>query len=275
MKDPFVALKNTLQPIFQITPMKNGSYIYPEVQLLKYALDNFQLNNKRKLIELLKTLRAALPYIEKGKIDCGVVKTQADSITKALNLPLMQWDKYSNTSPRFQFSANHNSPDTELLPWLEQESGTPIKYDDPNSLINKLLEHSECIGFSQKLSAHLKKEPNFLVKLIMESKESFVQIIQTRLVLYLTDPQLAQAIIKHIHHFEQNHQNLMTKSAHFIDKLNELLSNGRSIPTLLRNTEAKLILDSSELIKTYQEELHDASKNSPSSLEEGERKLTL
>lgn len=282
MRDPFAVLKDALQPIFHLTRMRNGSYIYPEVQQLKQSLDNFQTNDKRKLIALLKTIRAALPYIEKCHVNFYAVKTQVDVMAKALNLPLIQWDNYlshSNASPKFKFSAlSHKPHDSDLLPWLAQKSGAAIKRNNPDSLMNMLLEYKEHFGFSQKLSAHLKKEPDFLVRLIMESEHNFVQIVRTRLVLYLTDRQLAEAIIKHIPHFVQNNQNPITKAAQLVDKLNEILSNGRSISTLLRNAEAKFILDSSEFIQAYQKDevdknVHTSPRNSPTSLEEGEFKL--
>ncbi|MDR3503727.1 MAG: hypothetical protein P4L79_14205 [Legionella sp.] len=289
MNDPFAALKDALQPIFHRAPMRNERFIYSEIQQLKQSLDNFHPIPQRKFIELLKFLRAVLPHLEKWNLDFGVIKAQIDCLTKTLNLPPMKWDNYlshSNASLKFQFSAlNHRSQEADLLTWLTHKSGaTTIKHDSPTSIITMLLEYRDHFGFSQKLSAQLKKEPLFLTNLIMESDHNFVQIVRTRLVLYLTDRELAEAIIKHIPHFVQNNPDPITKAAQLVEKLNEILSNGRSISTILRNAEAKFILDSSELIQRYQtvelakkssQNAHQVSDNSPSLLEEGEFKLTF
>ncbi|USQ14548.1 hypothetical protein J2N86_04325 [Legionella lytica] len=288
MKDPFAALKDALQPVFHRAPMRNERFIYSEIQQLKQSLDNYHPIPQRKFIELLKFLRAVIPHLEKWHLDFGVIKAQIDCLTKTLNLPPMKWDNYlshSSASLKFQFSAlNHRPQEADLLTWLTHKSGTTIKHDSPNSIITMLLEYREHFGFSQKLSAQLKKEPQFLTNLIMESEDNFVQIVRTRLVLYLTDRQLAEAIIKHIPHFVQNNPDPITKAAQLVEKLNEILSNGRSISTILRNAEAKFILDSSELIQRYQtvelakkssKNTLPVSDNSPSLLEEGEFKLTF
>ncbi len=68
MRDPFAALKDALQRVFHLEAMRNGRYIYPEIRHLKQAVDNFQPNNKRNFIALLKALRASLPHIEKNGV---------------------------------------------------------------------------------------------------------------------------------------------------------------------------------------------------------------
>ncbi|EHL31160.1 hypothetical protein LDG_6619 [Legionella drancourtii LLAP12] len=285
MNDPFSALKDALQSVFHLEAMRSGKYIYPEIQQLKLSLDNFQPNNKRSFIELLKGIRATLPriekYIEKGHINFNAIKTSIDSLAKTLNLPLTNWDNYlshSNLSPKFQF--NDTRKELGLLPWLVAKAGKTSTRHNANTQISLLLEYRDHFGFSQKLSAHLKKDPEFLFRLIMESDNNFAHIAHTRLVLYLTDQQLAEAIIKHIPHFVQNNANPTAQAAKLVDKLNEILSNGRSVSTLLRNAEAKFILDSSELLQIYQngeaEQGHVlAAATPPSSHEDGGLKPTL
>lgn len=266
MRDPFDGLKDALQPVFHLESTRNGKYIYPEIQQLKHALEHFQPDNKRNFIELLKTIRAALPYIEKWRIDFNTIKTPLDSMAKMLHLPVINWDTYlsnSNASPKFQFSAlNHAHENTEFLPWLAEKSAE-------NGLIEKLLALRDHLGFSQKLSEHLQKDPDFLFRLIIQSETSFTQITSTRLVLHLTDKQLAQAIIQHIPALIKSDADLMIQATQLVERLNKILSNGRSISTLMRNTEAKVILDSSADLKIYMNGGRDEAKNPSSEEEEG------
>lgn len=280
MSDPFDVLKDALQSVFHLEPMRNGKYIYPEIQQLKVSLDNSGTHNKRSFIELTNAIKAALPrfarYVEKGHLDFNTIRASLDSGAKTLNLPMINWGaNIAKTSLKFQFC--DKSKDLELFPWLEAISGaTGIQHHNPTQL-RVLLEHREHYGFSQKLSAHLKKDPDFLFRLIIESEKNFTQIAQTRLVLYLTDQQLAEAIIKHIPRFVQSHTNPTAQAAQLIEVLNKILSNGRSVSTILRNAEAKLILDSSKLLQLYQsgEQLEVRLATPPSSIEEEGLKPTF
>ena len=251
MNDPFSALKNAIQSIFHLEAMRKGRYVYPEIQQLKDALEGFQPDNKRNFVALLNTLRAALPYIEKWRIDFNTLRTPLDSLAKKLNLPMIHWDTFlsqSKASPKFQFSAlNHKHKESELLSWMAAKSGK-----NPDTQFSMLMKYHEHSGFSQKLSIHLKTNPGFLFQLIMESVENFKQIAHKRLVLFLTDVQLAKAIIKHIPSFVQHNQSPVAQATELVDNLNTLLSNGRSVSTLLKNADAKVILDSSELLQIYQ-----------------------
>jgi hypothetical protein len=277
MSNPFSALKAALRSVFHLESMRNGKYIYPEVQQLKMCLDNFQ-PNKQKFIELLKALRASLPYIEKWHVDFNSIRVPLDSLAIKLQMHKIDWDRFlshSNTSLKFQFSAlNHKYKELELLPWLATKSGLAGTSNNLDMQIRVLLEYRDHFGFSQKLSAQLKKDPDFLFRLIMSSEKNFTEIAHTRLILYLTDKQLAEAILKYIPRFVQHNANPITQATKLVDKLNEILSNGRSVSTLLRNAQAKFILDSSELLQIYQNgpDLKVPSvtaTNPPSSLEEG------
>jgi hypothetical protein len=273
MNDPFAVLKDALECVFHCEPMRNGKYIYPEIQQLKISLDNAQINNKKSFIDLSKAIKTVLPriakYLENGHIDFNSIKDPIDSIAKKFDLPLINWDAhFAKYSLRFSFS--DKSKDLELLPWLEATSGSTGMEHDIQAQVRILLEYREHYGFSQKLSAHLEKDPDFLFRCIMHSEKNFSQISQTRLILYLTDQQLAEAIIKHLPHLVPKHKNPAQQAEKLVDGLNKTLSNGRSVSTILRNTEAKLILDNSELLQLYQQTIENnqgAFENPPS--EEG------
>lgn len=274
MTDPFAELSKTLHPIFHLESMRNHNYVYPEIQPLKEALAHFNLNNKETFINLLKAIRAALPYIEKWRIDFNIIKNSLDALAPKFNLPVINWNAYlskSNTSSKFQFSAlNHSRyTQTELLTWLAAKSGATFSRGNITLQIHVLLQYREHIGFSQKLNAHLKKDPDFLFRLIMESEKNFSQIAHTRLVLYLTDTQLAEAIIRHLPSLIQKQENPTLQASQLANKLNEILSNGRSVSTLLRNAEAKSILDKSDLLQQYQKDNQGVTPKPPSSRKDG------
>lgn len=255
MSDPCVALKNALQTVFLLEPKRNDRYIFPAIQQLQQALKEYRPNKRNTFIDLIKAVREALPYIEKWHIDFTTIKKPVDALAKT-HQSRIDWDKYllhTNTSPKFQFSAlNHTRHNVELIPWLNAKSGATLtERDNPSSRVKMLLEYKEHFGFSQKLSAHLKKDPDFLFRLIMHSEKNFTKIASTRLILYLTDQQLAKAIIKHSPNLMSEHRNPMQQIESLIHKLNEILSNGRSVSTLLRNTEAKFILGSSVHFQIY------------------------
>lgn len=268
MIDPFATLKEALKPIL----MRNSKDIYREITVLQIALDNFKTNNKKSFLELLKAVRATATcnYIEKWRIDFNTIRAPLDALNQSLDLPEINWDvllSKPKASPKFQFGAlHHQSPDSDLLPWLDEKA-------DPHdtTLIKKLMTVKGEPGFSQKLSAHLETDPEFLFTLIMKSEENFTEIVRTRLVLFLTDRQLAKAIIKHLPRFVQSNQDPLVQSTQLVEKLNENLSNGRSVSTLLRNAEAKLILASSEYLQILTNKASEETEVTPptSAAEEG------
>ena len=176
MNDPFSALKNAIQSIFHLEAMRKGRYVYPEIQQLKDALEDFQPDNKRNFVALLNTLRAALPFIEKWRIDFNTLRTPLDSLAKKLNLPIIHWDTFlshSNASQKFQFSAlNHKHKETELLSWLAAKSGATVLRNNPDTQISMLVKYSEHFGFSPKLRAHLKKIRIFYLGLLWSLKKT-------------------------------------------------------------------------------------------------------
>lgn len=274
MSNPLAVLKEALKSVFDLEPIRNGKYSYDEIQHLKVALDNFKLNNKDNFIELSNAIGAALPrltlYMQKGHLNFNLLKTTLDAEAKSFKLPSPNWKTRSpKSSLRFQFGEQRN--EQELLPWLKTISGINTLDNNSEMLLNLLIKHHEHYGFSQKLGTHLQKDPDFLFRLIMKSAENFSLIASTRLVLYLTDKQLAEAIIQHIPQIVQSHKNPVTQAEKLVDALNNMLSNGRSVSTLLRSEQAKQVLDNSKLLQIYQgEETNQIeSTNPPSSFEGG------
>ncbi|CAM2855428.1 hypothetical protein [Legionella worsleiensis] len=258
MEDPSSALLDSLQSVFHLEAMRNGRYCYPAVQQLKEATERYNPKLKNSFIRLLSAIKEALPHFEKWRIDFDSIRTSMDAMAKRHDLPPIDWNKvvsHPKVSSKFQFSAlNHSRKDDNLLLWLKAKTGKSHTELDHHELTQAMLDNSNRHGFSQKLNAHLKRQPDFLFNLTMLSEKNFIRIVQSRLILYLTDEQLAKAIIHHSTHMVNKNNDPFKQVELFINKLNDLLSNGRSISTLLRNGSAKPILDDSALFQIYQSE---------------------
>lgn len=262
MDDPFSILLKSLQSVFHLEAMRNGKYTFPAVQHLKEATEHYDPKAKNTFIDLLRSIREALPYIEKWRINFNIIRKSMDALAKLHHMPTIDWNQmlsHPKVSPRFQFSAlNHSHDEHDLTSWLSYKTGKSFAQLDHTELTQTLLDNRDKHGFSQKLSSHLKKDPDFLHNLIMQSERNFIKISQTRLILYLTDEQLAKAIIKHIPALIHKRKEPLEQVDQLIHTLNEILSNGRSISTLLRNAEAKPILENSKFFQMY---LSEAYKN--------------
>ena len=258
MEDPFSALLKSLQSVFHLEAMRNGKYTYPAVQQLKEATEHYNPNAKNTFISLLRAIREALPNIEKWRVNFDAIRKSMDAMAKLHHMPSIDWNKvlsHPKVSPKFQFSAlNHSRAEDDLLVWLTAKTGKPYAKLDHNELTQAMLDNRDRHGFSQKLNMHLKKHPEFLFDLIMNSEKNFIKIAQTRLILYLTDEQLAKAIIQHSPNMIHKQKEPYEQVELLVHKLNDILSNGRSVSTLLRNGTAKPILDNSIFFQIYQSE---------------------
>lgn len=267
MEDPFSALLCSLQIVFHLEAMRNDRYTYPAVQQLRDSCDCYDPHSKNSFIELLKALREALPHIEKWHADFKMIRQAMDALAKIHRLPRIEWDKvlaHPKVSPKFQFSAlNHSLSETDLLAWLTSKTGKPFAQLDHHKLTQALVDHKNRHGMSQKLSNHLKKDPDFLFILIMKSEKNFIKIVQTRLILYLTDQQIAKALLQHVPIFVNKRKEPFAQVESLIHKINDLLSNGRSVSTLLRNSEAKTILDNSPFFQIYQSDEYQSRHQKP------------
>lgn len=255
MADPFSALLKSLQSVFHLVAMRNGKYAYTPIQTLKEAVDGYDPSEKKTFIALFKALKNALPYLEKWRIDLDFVKSKMDELARSQNMPDIDWNKiieHRTYSAGFQFSSLNHSRELTLVPWIATKLGKSFADLNHFEVTHVLVDFRDHHGFSQKLNAHLKEDPDFLAQLIMESERNFIKISHTRLSLYLTDTQIAEAILKHAPKLLSTHENPLVQIEQFIHTLNGILSNGRSVNTLLRNTEAKTILERSDLFQLYQ-----------------------
>lgn len=280
MKDPLVnELIKAFQSVFELS-MRKGKFIYPEIRKLKQILHNFDPTDKKDFHKLLKILREALPRIEQWHFDFNNIKSSLDLLAQKLNLPVIDWHKYlshSNASFHFQISVNQRYQRINLIEWLEMESGEALADNDLLTQVNMLLKCHQYSGFSKRLTTHLEKDRDFLFQLITESEDIFTRITNTRLILHLTDGQLAKAILKHLPKWLENYPDSSMPTEKIIEIINEKLSQGRSVSTLLRNKNAKTILDSSELLNPYQSSNANpiASTNPLSTVQERGLKPTL
>lgn len=271
MEDPFSALQKSLLPVFHLAAMRDGKYTFLAVQQLKDATELYNPQARSTFISLLRAIREALPHIEQWRVNFDDIRKSMDNLAKQHQMPSIDWSKivsHPKVSPRFQFSAlNHSRKEDTLIFWLSAKTGKPFAQLDHTELTQAMLDNRDRHGFSQKLIDHLKKQPDFLFDLIMKSEKNFIKIANTRLILYLTDEQLAKAIIQHIPNLVNKQKESFEQVESLIHKLNDILSNGRSVSTLLRNGAAKPILEGSELIRIYQSDeyahRHEKSASSP------------
>lgn len=279
MDDPFSTLQKNLESVFHLVPMRNGKYAYPEIQQLKDAIENYQTHERTTFIALVKAFGATLPHLEKLQINFEPVKNSIkhaknsiDTLAKLHQMPVIYWDKFltqPKVSSRLFNALNTTQQEQELIPWLNTISGELFTKLNPTEQAQILVDNREELGFNIKLSAHLKKDPQFLSRLIMQSESNFIKITNTRLSLYLTDKQIAKAIINYLPNLLHEQEDPLKQVEQLVDRLNGILSNGRSISTLLRNVEAKEILDGSDFFRIYQTDEYKNNQENPSFLSEG------
>ncbi len=269
MEDPFSALLKSLQSVFHFEAMRNGKYTYSPVQQLKKATDAYSISPKTKnsFLNLLHAIKEALPYIEKWRVNFDAVRKSMDTIAKQHHMPCIDWGMILSSS-KYKFSTlNRSNKEVDLIVWLTAKSGKPFTQLDHSALTQAMVENRERHGFSQKLNHYLELHPNFLFDLIIKSEKNFIKIAHTKIILFLTDKQLALAIIQHMPKLIHKQKEPFEQVELLIHKLNDILSNGRSISTILRNSEAKLVLENSIFFQIYQsneyKNRHDKKKHSP------------
>lgn len=257
MEDPFSALQKALQKIFLLSASRNGKYAIPTIQKLHEAVENYRPNSKNSFINLLAAIEEGLPFIEKRPESFTTIRRSMDILAKKHSMPIIEWNKILSPqhSPRFQFS-NHAPQEMDLLVWLTKKSGIPYAHlrADSDRLTDMLVANRANEGFSQKLNNHLKIDQNFLFDLIISSVTNFSKICKTRLNFYLKDEQIAHAIIKHIPNLVLKRVEPYEQVEELVQNLNRILSNGRSVSTLLRNSEARQILVNSIFFQIYESE---------------------
>ncbi|KTD57303.1 hypothetical protein [Legionella shakespearei] len=269
MKDPFSELRKSLQSVFQLEAMRNDKYTYPPVQQLKEATLRYSPDSNGSFIALLKAIREALPFIEKWRVNFDDLRTSMDTLAKMHHLPPIDWRRFLShpkVSPHFQFSAlNHARQEEDLIAWLEALTRTTFTAKDHAHITQAMVDNRERHGFSQRLKDYLKIHPNFLFVLCTKSENNFIKIAHTRLVLYLTDEQLAHIILQHIPALVQQERGPFERVTRLVNTLNHILSNGRSVTTLCRNAKAEAILKHSLFFQIYlsEEYKHKDEKKPP------------
>jgi hypothetical protein len=243
MDDPFFALKEAF------SSMSNGIEPYDsfEIQQLNKAIQCYDPNKPKTFFELIKAVGGALSYFEELGIDFAPIKNAADALAQIHIKSDVKWNILLSPTSKTRFQ--ENTPG--LIPWLNAVSGVAFNGQSSSEKTRLLIEHSEDLGFSQKLGVHLKEEPEFLLRLILDAEKNFNKIANSRLIFYLTDEQIAQAIIHYAPKLNINEEHALMQVKQFIDKLNGVLSHGRSFSTILHSGDAQKILDSTELLKIY------------------------
>lgn len=270
MEDPFSQLCKSLQSIFDCEAMRNDRYTFPPVQQLKDATLRYNPKLSESFTPLLKAIRGALPFIEKWRVNFDELRTSMDALAKRHHFTPIDWSRFlshSKASHHFQFSAlNHTRHEEDLLVWLETLTRTTFTAKDHALLTQALVDNRERHGFSQRLKDHLKIHPNFLFDLCAKSESNFIKIAHTRLVLYLTDEQLAEIILRHIPALVRQERGPIERVTRLVNTLNHILSNGRSVTTLCRNANAQTILKQSLFFQIYlsEEYKHKDEKKPPS-----------
>lgn len=266
MEDPFSDLLKSLKTVFHLEAKRNGKFIYPEVQRLKEATERYNPAAKNTFINLLDAIEEAIPRIEKWRwrISFDSIRKSMNNLAKIQQMPTIDWSKvlsHPKVSPTFQFDSSAQEPD--LSTWLSAKTRKPFFQLEPREVIQALIKNSNEDRFSKKLSTHLKKYPDFLFHLIIDSEKNFIKICRSKLIFYLTDEQIAKAIIKHIASFSPKQGEPFEQAEQLVNTLNDILSNGRSVSTLLRNAEAKPILFNSTFFQIYQSERYTNRQTHP------------
>lgn len=241
MKDPFAELGDTLQTLFRTAVIRNGKYAIHPIQELKDALDQYKPPTHERFIALVKALAHCTPYMNKKFHVLNHALHSTSELAKELNIPQSQWlqvMKEENRSSRF--APTPRPPDEKtLIPWLSHLTGQHFNSLSHSEKTQVLAEHSHKKGFSNKLNEYLKKNPDFLYKLTLESEKNFQKIVGSLLNLYLTDVQLAQGIIAHLPKLQEG----ATDQEQFFKKMDGMMKNGRSMLSLLRNSDAQALLE--------------------------------
>ena len=82
MTDPFSTLQHSLKVLFNMEACRNNKYIYPQIQALREALEQYNPNVKKSFFTLLKALTEAQTNIQKWRIDFNEIKKCIDHLAR-------------------------------------------------------------------------------------------------------------------------------------------------------------------------------------------------
>ncbi len=243
--DPLFVLLKSLQSVFDLEALRQDKYVFPPVQALKNALDQYQKQpeNNQSYVHLLEAIVDSRPFIEKWRVvNFNQIKECMNQLAKKHQMPSIDWESFfEDQKMPYWFNFKPRS-DKELIPWLEAKGVKGFSQLNLAEQAKVLVAHVEDSGFSKKFTAYLRKNPDFLLKMSTYSEHNFVLIAGSRLNLYLNDKQLADSITHYCKGLIQ-HNHEFSHIDKLIDKLNTLLSNGRSVTTIMRHEDAKEVLE--------------------------------
>ncbi len=249
MEDPFVTLVNALQPLFNSAVIRNnGKYTIEPIQSLKDAIEAYRPHVKVSYFALQRAIGNCAPYCTQRNIQFHEVIDSMNELAKRHGINRIEWNlvlQQNNLSVRLQFIGHANNQKS-LIQWISQQSRRPFNQLGAFEKVQVLADHSTQQGFSYKLRSHLEKHPDFLFQLAKKSAQNFQKIAGCRLNLYLTDKQLALAIMKHLPVLCEDLVGTTSLTEQLTQKIDGMLSNGRSVNALCRNTDAQEILERSE-----------------------------
>lgn len=257
MPDPLLSLtdklSDLLKPLFLIANTREiegqEQYTDASIEALQAALDNYKIKPSDDLfIQLNASIKTA----------CSRVQSPLIQYVKIIELmeELSQHHKIDTIGLGDMKSALNSQAPPSLKEWLQNAESVEDR-------ARKLVEYQDTFGFSQiqsrhtdVLSAYLQKHPDFLADLITASKTSFILIAGSPISIRITDTQIAQAILAHQPTLSNDEQENYRRVNNYINHLNNaILSNGRSVSTLMRNKDAKALLDTSKIFQIAQSEI--------------------
>ena len=263
MTDPHSELDVFIQDILTLQHKNhNDHYRFGPAQALKTAADKYRQNpNKDSFMQLINAITGILPYISNSRV-INLTRFQSkinEIANKHYQMEPINWQENTGrtrTTTRvtvgFRFTSISHSGDS-LLPWLNTIISRDFVKLNGTQQTQVLIEcYAKYDGFSTALKRHLDVNPDFLVKLALNSEENFIKIAQSRLNLFLDDQQMATIMKEHwldrsqVYSFEVMDQ--------LLNKMASVLSYGRTIAKLLENPNVQEYLRDTPFLNFYQRE---------------------
>lgn len=256
MIDPLEALEDSLAYMFELQTKQAGKYIHPSVNKLKKALENYKKAPSSSLEALIDALKLALPVID-NYVEGYVVKFRMEALANANGL-IFSWDIPSITGrryPHFQFSAVPSVVTKDLVAWLSFRSGEEFNTLDSAQKVEVMITQLDDNEFMVKLGEYLRKNPDFLCDLILDSPKVFFQIIDTRLGFELEKQQIAKAIVHHCDFMLDNNLQPQEQIEKYVESLDMYLTKlGCSVEKLLNDPTTRQEFDKLDIFQLLNED---------------------
>lgn len=244
MTDPYARLTILLDAFFNSVAQRNGKYLIEPIQKLKDEMGSYNPKSKHSFFSLIDAFGACAPYFAQRK---GSLNDLLSTLNQLARVHGVQYQELKAVFVELKIHDAKPSIAQEkpLMPWLSETTGRPFNRLNHKEQTDILVKECQQAGFSQKLSQHLEKNPEFLMNLINKSQKNFQKIAGSRLNLYLTDKQMAEAIVMYLPKYCEGMDASKPDVGVISAKIDALLSNGRSINALLRNSDARSVLEQS------------------------------